>query len=45
MDQSKISGEKYENADQSSIWYDFKTRFDSDYLAKRTFISPIIACR
>lgn len=39
MDQSKISGEEYENADQSYIWYDFKTRFDSDYLARGLYKS------
>ena len=39
MEQSKISGEEYENADQSYIWYDFKTRFDSDYLARGLYKS------
>ena len=39
MEQSKINGEEYENADQSYIWYDFKTRFDSDYLARGLYKS------
>lgn len=39
LERNALSGEEHERADKNYIWYNFQTRFDSDYLSRGLYKS------
>ena len=39
LERNALSGEEHERSDKNYIWYDFQTRFDSDYLSRGLYKS------
>ena len=39
LERNALSGEEHERSDKNYIWYNFQTRFDSDYLSRGLYKS------